>query len=514
MGTLSEYVEYMKNLNSSKDELSQLETEKSTIEDMMGILKKSNKTKDINSMNIITQSTGEATVQFRYDNINVELDNCKNQLKDKEGEAMGELEDKCVELKNSINEVKEKIKEFIDKIDRDKLTEASTPSEDALKELVDRIKNKFEPYRKTAEYNAEAQKILDQAKTEVPEIEEFDKKWEARYKLWKMRNDWDSDYNTWFNEVYQGQDALEIEQKLKEYEKELTWLKQNLPRDKKDEVFEKLTEDVRGTTSMKDLILDLGNKALLERHWIKIFALLPEGNSYAPSRTFTLNELIKDGILEVKEKVGEISALASGEYAISQTLEEIKKTWAGMEFVVVQYRDFKDKFILGTIEEIMIQLEDDQVSVQTMLSSKNVKEIRDDVTVWQVKLSYISDVIDDWLACQRQWMYLENIFNAEDIQKQLPNESKLFQKVDRFWRDIMTKTHRNPSILDTCASEGLLRRFQSNNKMLEEIQKCLEDYLETKRSAFPRFYFLSNDELLQILSQTRNPQAVQPHLRK
>lgn len=61
---------------------------------------------------------------------------------------------------------------------------------------------------------------------------------------------------------------------------------------------------------------------------------------------------------------------------------------------------------------------------------------------------------------------------------------------------------------------GLLETLQRNNALLEQIMKCLESYLETKRVAFPRFYFLSNDELLDILAQTRNPHAVQPHLRK
>jgi dynein heavy chain, axonemal len=59
-----------------------------------------------------------------------------------------------------------------------------------------------------------------------------------------------------------------------------------------------------------------------------------------------------------------------------------------------------------------------------------------------------------------------------------------------------------------------LKKFQDNNKRFDEIQKCLEEYLSTKRAAFPRFYFLSNDEMLEILSQTRNAQAVQPHLIK
>ena len=50
---------------------------------------------------------------------------------------------------------------------------------------------------------------------------------------------------------------------------------------------------------------------------------------------------------------------------------------------------------------------------------------------------------------------------------------------------------------------GVLDWLRNANETLAKTQKRVEDHLETKRQAFPRFCFLSNDELLEILAQAR-----------
>jgi dynein heavy chain len=71
-----------------------------------------------------------------------------------------------------------------------------------------------------------------------------------------------------------------------------------------------------------------------------------------------------------------------------------------------------------------------------------------------------NETLDEWMLCQRNWLYLESIFSATDIQRQMPAEYKVFASVDKSWRDLMRKTKDLPNAFRACTENGVLEILQ------------------------------------------------------
>ena len=91
------------------------------------------------------------------------------------------------------------------------------------------------------------------------------------------------------------------------------------------------------------------------------------------------------------------------------------------------------------------------------------------------------------MAVQRKWMYLESIFvGSEDIRKQLPSESSLFDRVNADWISTTKRMQAAGTAYKAAHLDGALELLVQMDDTLDRIQESLDEYLETKRQAFPR----------------------------
>jgi dynein heavy chain len=150
-----------------------------------------------------------------------------------------------------------------------------------------------------------------------------------------------------------------------------------------------------------------------------------------------------------------------------------------------------------------------------MKGTRHVKPFQTEVDYWEKSITQISELCDGLLNVQRQWLYMEGIFTSDDVQRQLARETMEFKYINKIWQeDILTKIREYPNALHVATRMNFSEKIQNLLKHFEHIQKKMEDYLETKRSIFPRFYFISNEELVEILSLSRQPELIQIHLKK
>ncbi|XP_026994578.2 cytoplasmic dynein 2 heavy chain 1 isoform X2 [Tachysurus fulvidraco] len=252
---------------------------------------------------------------------------------------------------------------------------------------------------------------------------------------------------------------------------------------------------------------------LSQDHWLDLFRLLNL------SRGTTLERLLFKDLLAVSHTIidraldlKDLNSRAHAEVSIREALREVELWAAGACFSLTEYTNSTGTHIslIREWRDVMNQVGDNRCLLQSLKDSPYYQRFHDKVSLWETRLTDLDDFLQSLNSIQRKWLYLEPIFGRGA----LPREQARFHRVDQDFRTIMSDVQRDTRVTSLTTRAGMRNALNTLQDQLQRCQKSLNDFLEEKRSAFPRFYFIGDDDLLEILGQATNPTVIQTHLKK
>ncbi|CDI86634.1 hypothetical protein EPH_0074210 [Eimeria praecox] len=282
--------------------------------------------------------------------------------------------------------------------------------------------------------------------------------------------------------------------------------------DKKTDAYQGLLAMLRTWVQIAPLITELRGPYMRERHWNELLGLAQK--SVEISDKTKLSQIEDLNLLALQGAVEEITDKAKQEEAIEKNLVLLTNTWEGALFVLTPARQ-PDVHLLSLSEESSELLEEQQMLVQNMMVSKFFATFETEVTKWQKLLATIGDVTQMMREVQRSWTFLENLFLcSEEVKRELPQEAERFVQIDESMKEVLRKGESNSKIKDFCVLPDIATQIDELQKQLSLCEKALNEFMDSKRKTFPRFFFVSSVDLLDILSHGNDPPAVMVHMPK
>ncbi|KAL3472098.1 dynein heavy chain, cytoplasmic [Aspergillus californicus] len=336
----------------------------------------------------------------------------------------------------------------------------------------------------------------------LEEVQDFVSVWGALSTIWKS-----------LNELREGLWTSIQPRKLRQSLDNLIKMTKEMPsRMRQYAAFEHIQNVLRQLTKVNPLLSDMKSEAVRDRHWVKIWKALRPGERLSLV-SLTLGDVWDLQLASTEVVIRNIITQAQGEMALEEFVKSVRETWQNYTLDLVSYQN-RVRLIRG-FDDIFAKCSENLNSLQAMRHSPYYKEFEEEASSWEDKLNRVHVLFDVWIDVQRQWVYLEGVFQGNaDIKHLLPLESSRFQNINTEFHAVMKKVYKTPYILDVLAISGVQKSLERLADLLNKIQKALGEYLERERVSFPRFYFVGDEDLLEIIGNSNNVLRVAKHFKK
>jgi dynein heavy chain len=414
------------------------------------------------------------------------------------------------DLINAVQKFQQDVKEFtVEYTDNGPMAGAANPKT-ATERLVvfqrgfDELNRKWETY-------SGGEELFSIPVTQFPNLVRIKKELKLLQNLYSLYNDVLAKRQIYNETLWQDIQLEMINTDMADFQAKI----KKLPKAIKDwDSFTELKNIVDNLAAMVPLLEMMSNKSMQQRHWDSIMNITKAELNLDPDMFYVKN-LLEAPLVQNQEDIEDICTAAVKEAEIEIKLKATVTDWEDKIFSLGPFKTRGNLVLKPSVTgEIISQMEDSLMTLGSLLSNRYNAPFKPTIQTWVQNLSTASEVIENWLSVQNLWIYLEAVFVGGDIAKQMPKEAKRFSNIDKSWCKIMGLANENPNVIHCCvADETIANLLPHLTEQLELCQKSLSGYLESKRAIFPRFFFVSDPALLEVLGQASDSHTIQAHLK-
>ncbi|KAA6402752.1 MAG: putative Dynein heavy chain, partial [Streblomastix strix] len=408
------------------------------------------------------------------------------------------------QLSAQIKDMKKEISQLKSEIEEPHLL-INPQDMDANLQEIDKILEKITQKREEADKSQSYQKLFNASQEKWEDLAEVEKVVKQKKLLWQSLVDWTNKVIEWKGQPLMEMNRDSVQASFIKYLKVAGQLERDM---EPNVVLQHLRQKIKEFEGTMPIIEALKNVDLKTHHWMRIRDTI-SGSSAPWDQNFTLGWLLDQGVMDKKIEIAQISEEASSEAVLTDMLHKIIEKWTVLEVKTKPFRN--ESFLLVEVDELLREYDDSQVTLETIKGSRFAAPIKEQVDFWASRLATFNEVLEQWLQFQQKWIALEPVFQSDELLKDFV---KKFHECNKFWHEFMRRTHEFPGALRASQQPGLASIFKQHNSTLDQIQVALNGLLNTKRAAFGRFFFLPNDDLLEILKEGKNPINVMPYMNK
>ncbi|SCO60367.1 dynein heavy chain, putative [Plasmodium berghei] len=435
-----------------------------------------------------------------------------------------ELTDEFIkEEKESIKKLKLNYRKFANikkNLDISSVYSHNNGYEESLKELENTKKHLIEIKDEVKEIKHISDHIIkiDNVEELNKDIENLDSEINEIEKLWLFIKKKEEILNNYFFSSFKDLNVEEFDIEVKKLQNDFRKIKV----DKKHDISKEETLKLKETIKFISVLSELKKKFIKERHIKEIENNINEEKESNNEEKITIqiddNTLTiyfyKLNVMKYQDIISEVIIKAYNEKLIEETIDKFQKHW---EQIYFKTKNYKNDIILAYIDDNCIDtIEEHQITLQNCFSSKYFLFFSTELNLWQKKISNIYEVIQLLKDIEKLWAYLQNMYiHSEEVKKELPLYSKFFLTINDEYLEMLKQVNdKNTKIIDFSNEPGVIDKLEDLKVKLCKSEKPLNEYLDSKRKSFPRFFFISSTDLIDILSNGNNFKLVNTHIQK